>query len=391
MSATRSKRWRAPTRSSSREHRQRHEFRGLGSSVMAGLVPAIHVCAGVVKHKAWMPGTRPGMTTEKHRMINTAIVGLGWWGKNLVKAARDFAAPLDFTRAVSLEPDTVRDFAAEHRLALGTSYEEVLADRAIQAVVLATPHTKHRAQVEAAAKAGKHIYCEKPFALSKADAQSMLDAVKRAGVIIAVGHHFRLMPSMRVLAELKELGAFGTIMHAEGNYSHDWLASYPADSWRMQSEESRAGGMTGMGIHVLDCFRDMVGPMRRVSALSRARAMKLSTGDTTAALIEFESGATGVLGTTMKTPFRWRIAIFGEHCWAESVSETRLIVRRAGKEPETIDCPPDNHLGRNLDYFAKAVMGEGAFPISPDGILQTASALEAVFKSADANGAWMEV
>jgi len=325
-------------------------------------------------------------------MINTAIVGLGWWGQTLVKAARDFGAPLNFTRAVSLEPDTVRDFAADHKLTLGTSLDEVLADRAVQAVVLATPHSKHRAQVEAAAAAGKHIYCEKPFALSKADAQAMLAAVKRAGVLIGVGHHFRLMPSMRVLAELKEKGAFGTIMHVEGNYSHDWLASYPADSWRMAAEESRAGGMTGMGIHVLDCFRDMVGPMKRISALSTTRVLKVPAGDTTAALIEFENGATGTLGTTIKTPFRWRIAIFGENCWAESVSEARVIVRYAGKDdPEVIERPHDNHLGRNLDYFAKAVMGQGAFPIPPEGILQTAAALEAVFKSADANGAWMDV
>jgi len=323
-------------------------------------------------------------------MINTAIVGLGWWGKNLVKAAREFGAPLRFTRGVSLEPDSVRDFAAEHGIAL-SSLDEVLADRDIKAIILATPHSKHRAQVEAAAKAGKQIYCEKPFALSKADAIAMLDAVKRAGVLIAVGHHFRLMPSMRALAELKAQGAFGTIMQVEGNYSHDWLADYPADSWRMQAEESRAGGMTGMGIHVLDCFRDLAGPMKRISALSKARALKLPTGDTTAALIEFASGATGVLGTTIKTPFRWRIAVFGETCWAESVSETKLIVRHAGKEPEVFDYPADNHLGRNLDYFAKAAMGQGTFPISPAGILQTAAALEAVFKSVDANGAWMEI
>jgi len=324
-------------------------------------------------------------------MINTAIVGLGWWGKNLVKAARDFGAPLNFTRAVSLEPDTVRDFAAEHRLALGTSLEEVLADRAIQAVVLATPHSKHRAQVEAAARAGKHIYCEKPFALAKADAAAMLEAVKRAGVVIAVGHHFRLMPSMRVLAELKASGALGTIMHAEGNYSHDWLADYPVDGWRMAAAESRAGGMTGMGIHVLDSFRDLVGPMKRVAALSKARVLQVPAGDTTAALVEFENGATGTLATTLKTPFVWRIALYGENCWAESVSETRAIVRHAGKEPEVIDKPADNHLGRNLDYFAKAALGQGAFPISPDGILQTAAALEAVFKSADAGGAWQIV
>jgi len=324
-------------------------------------------------------------------MLNTAIVGLGWWGKTLVKAARDFGAPLRFVRGVTLEPDTVGEFAAEHQITIGTSFDEVVADKSIQAVVLATPHTKHPAQVKALAAAGKHIYCEKPFALAKAEAVAMLDAVKRAGVVIGVGHHFRLMPSMRVLAELKEAGAFGTIMHAEGNYSHDWLANYPADSWRLRKEESRAGGMTGMGIHVLDCFRDLVGTMKRISALSKARALKLETGDTTSALIEFENGATGTLATTMKTPFVWRIAIFGENCWAESVSETRAIVRRAGKDPEVVDRPADNHLGRNLNYFAKALLGQGTFPIPPAGILQTASALEAVFKSVDANGAWMEV
>ncbi len=324
-------------------------------------------------------------------MLNTAIVGLGWWGRTLVQAARDYGAPLNFTRGVTLEPETVKDFVAEHAIAL-SSFEEVLADPAIQAVVLATPHSKHRAQVEAAAKAGKQIYCEKPFALSKADAVAMLDAVKRAGVTIAVGHHFRLMPSMRALAALKENGAFGTIMHVEGNYSHDWLASYPANSWRMAREESRAGGMTGMGIHVLDCFRDLVGPLKRVAALSKTRALNFAAGDTTAALIEFDSGATGVLGTTIKTPFRWRIAVFGENCWAESAGETRVILRRAGKpDPEIIDYPHDNHLGRNLDYFAKAAMGQGTFPISPEGILQTAAALEAVFKSVDTNGAWMAV
>lgn len=324
-------------------------------------------------------------------MISTAIVGLGWWGQTLVKAARDFGAPLNITRAVTLEPETVGDFAKAYGLRIGTSVEEVLADPDIKAVILATPHTRHRAQVDAAAAAGKHIYCEKPFALSKADAQAALAACEQAGIIIAVGHHFRLMPSIRVLAELAASGALGTIMHAEGNYSHDWLASYPADSWRLRTEEARAGGMTGMGIHVLDCFRDLVGPMKRVAALSTSRALKLETGDTTAALIEFENGATGAMATIMKTPFVWRIALFGENCWAESVSETRAIVRRAGQEPEVIERPVENHLGRNLDYFAKAVLGQGAFPIPPAGILQTAAALDAVFRSVAAKGAWMEV
>jgi len=153
----------------------------------------------------------------------------------------------------------------------------VLADPAIDAVLLATPHTSHRRMVEAAAAAGKHIYCEKPFALTKADAEAALAACERAGVTIAVGHHFRLMPSMQALREWIAAGAFGKIMHAEGNYSHDWLANAPAEGWRSAPEETRAGGMTGMGIHVIDCFREFIGPMTRVAALSKRRALPLAT------------------------------------------------------------------------------------------------------------------
>ncbi len=323
-------------------------------------------------------------------MLNAAVIGLGWWGQRLVESVKG-SRLIRFTRGVTLEPELVCEFAAEHRLAIGTSFDEVLVDPAIQAVVLATPHTRHRAQVEAAAAAGKHVYCEKPFALSRADAQAMLDACARARVTIAVGHHFRLMPSMKALRHEVASGALGTIMHVEGNYSHDWLKDLPVDSWRAAPAESRAGGMTGMGIHVLDCFRDLVGPMRRISALTTRRALPLPTGDTTAALIEFAGGATGTLATTLKTPFAWRLAVYGENAWAESVSETRLVVCRAGGAPEVTDFPPANHLGENVEAFAAAARGGDEFPIDPAGILQTVAALDAVFRSVEADGAWQMV
>jgi predicted dehydrogenase len=148
----------------------------------------------------------------------------------------------------------------------------------IQAVVLATPHSKHRAQVEAAAAAGKHIYCEKPFALSKADAQAALDAVRRAGVTIAVGHHFRLMPSMRVLAELRRPAPWD--YHACGRQLQPRLAGgLSGDSWRL-ARKSR-GRHDRNGVHVLDCFAILLARWR-ISALS-TRALKLATGGTTSA------------------------------------------------------------------------------------------------------------
>lgn len=292
---------------------------------------------------------------------------------------------------VTLEPELVRDFAEERKLAVGMSYDDVLADPSIQAVVLATPHTRHRAMVEAAAAAKKHVQCEKPFALSKADAQAALAACRRAGVAVGVGQNFRFLPSIKAFRALIDSGALGTIMHAEGNYSHDWLAGQGTEHWRTAKEESRAGGMTGMGIHVLDCFSYLIGPMKRVSALATKRALDLSTGDTTAALIEFTNGATGTLATTLKTPFIWRLAIFGENAWAESTTETRLVVHRPKGEPEVRDFPAVNHVGINLDSFAAAALGRGTFHIDDAGIVHTVAALEAVFRSAESNGAWCAI
>jgi predicted dehydrogenase len=324
-------------------------------------------------------------------MLNAAIVGLGWWGKELVRAVQGRSALIRFSRGVTLEPEAAKDFAAEMKLRLDTVYEAVLDDPAIDAVVLATPHTRHRVQVEAAAARGKHVFCEKPFALSRADAAVAIAACRRAKVALGVGHNRRLWPSIVAMREIMSAPGFGTIMHAEGNYSHDWLADQPAGHWRSAAEETRAGGMTGMGIHLLDAFGFLIGPLQRISALSTRRALPLPAGDTTTALVGFRNGATGTIATTLKTSFIWRLAVYGANEWVESAGETRIVVSRAGKEPQARDLPQTNHVGANLESFARAALGQGQFHIPDDAILHTVAALEAVFKSADQDGAWQTV
>src|ERR1700754_1444201 len=312
-------------------------------------------------------------------MLNAAMIGLGWWGKELVRAAR--TSPLmRFTRGVTLEPDTVRDFASEMNLEIGTSYEDVLADKAIDAVVLATPHTRHRAQVEAAAAAGKPVFCEKPFALTVEDANAAIAACRKAGVALGVGHNRRLWPSVVKMKELMSSPAFGTVMFAEGNYSHDILANTPLDNWRSAPQETKAGGMIGMGIHLLDGFSFLVGPMTRVSALSTKRALPFESGDTTQAMLQFANGATGTIATSLKTPgFVWRLAVYGSDMWAESLSETKVVICAKDGKPQTIEMPATNHIGQNLDSFAAAALRRGKFQIDDAGIVHTVAALEAVF------------
>jgi predicted dehydrogenase len=324
-------------------------------------------------------------------MLNAAVIGLGWWGKELVRSVQSTSEFIRFSRAVTLEPSSAQEFAAKAGLALGKSFEEVLADPKIDAVVLATPHTQHRRQVEAAAAAGKHVFCEKPFALSLADARAALAACRAAGVALGIGHNRRLWPSIRRMRELADEGRFGTIMHAEGHFSHDRLANQPANDWRSAPEETKAGAVTGMGIHLIDCFSFLVGPMQRIAALSTRRTLPLASGDTTSALFEFKNGATGTLATTLKTPYLWRLAIYGSDLWAESLNETTIATRRPGRGMETIELDKTNHIGLNLESFARAALGQGAYQIDDEGILHTVATLDALFRSTAANGAWQEI
>jgi predicted dehydrogenase len=235
------------------------------------------------------------------------------------------------------------------------------------------------------------VFCEKPFALNKDDAEAALAACRRAGVALGVGQNRRLWPSIVKLKDVISSGRFGTIMHAEGNYSHDLLAYQPADNWRSAPQETKAGGMTGMGIHLLDAFSFLVGSLQGVSAMSTRRTLPLPSGDTTAALVSFRDGATGTIATTLKTPYVWRLAVYGSEMWAESLSETRVVLCGLGQEPETIDLPATNHIGMNLESFARAALKQGAFHIDEAGILHTVAALEAIFRSAAAGAAWQTI
>jgi predicted dehydrogenase len=325
-------------------------------------------------------------------MLNAAIIGLGWWGRELVRSIQGCSDLVRVARGVTLEPELAKDFAAKMNFALGTSYQDVLDDPAIDAVILATPHTRHREQVEAAAARGKHVFCEKPFALSLEDARAAVASCRRAKVGLGVGQNRRMWPSIVAIKDLIAAGRLGTVMFAEGNYSHDLLANTPLDNWRSAPEETRAGGMTGMGIHLLDAFSFLVGPMERVSALSTRRALPFAAGDTTLALLGFRNGATGAISTTLKTPgFVWRLAIYGSDMWVESLGETKVVTCEAKGEPVTSEAPATNHIGMNIESFARAALGEAKFHIDDEGILHTVAALEAVFRSAETNGTWQQI
>jgi predicted dehydrogenase len=316
------------------------------------------------------------------RMINAAIVGLGWWGKNLVNAVQGKSERLRFIRGVSKEPDTVRDFAVAHGFELSTELVDVLSDPRVRAVVLATPHSLHVDQVMAVAGAGKAVFCEKPLSLTKAGAERAIAACEAARVVLGLGANKRQWPSMRELRRVVASGVLGEILHVEGHYSNENSgAGGLFSSWRESPAESPGGGMTGSGLHILDALLSVAGPVRRVEARLVSRKAAPDPHDTVSALLEFKSRTTGLFGTVRASPFYWRVHVFGRQGSAEALGETDLVVRRSGAKPETSSFPPVDSLRANLDAFADAVAGGTPFPIPPAQMLDTVAAFEAVIAS----------
>jgi predicted dehydrogenase len=312
-------------------------------------------------------------------MISAAIVGLGRWGRNIVEAASGHGT-LKIVRAVEPDIEGARDFCSRHHLDLSPALDTVLADPAIQAVLLATPHSLHPAQVIACAHAGKQVFCEKPLALHRADAARMFDACREAGVLLAVGHNRRFWPSLRALRGIVASGELGTMLHIEGHNSNENSQSITA-GWRLSEAESPGGGLTGAGLHVLDAFVSMLGPVRQISAQLHSRAPGPPPLDTAMLMMDFVNGVTGTLSTIRATPFFWRVHVFGTRGSAEVLDETTLIRRASGSKPVQHILPTTDVLRAELDAFADAVEGSHPYPVPEADVLATLAAFEAALAS----------
>jgi predicted dehydrogenase len=313
-------------------------------------------------------------------MIDAAVIGLGRWGKNIVESTQGKSKRLRFIRGVSMEPDGVRDFAAAKGFELSSDFDAAIADPRVQAVFLATPHSLHVEQISKVAAAGKPVWSEKPLALTRAEAAVAVAATAKAGVPFALGNNKRCFSSMRELKRVVADGIIGDVMHIEGNFTNEH-STRVLGGWRDDPRESPGGGMTGAGLHLIDAFVNLVGPIATVDAKVFAPKAPPDPRDAAAALVQFESGATGTLATVRAAPAYWRIMVFGTKGWAEARDETLLTTALVGQPPETKVYPAVDSLGVLLEAFAETIETGKPFPVTADDMLDVAGAFEAIIRS----------
>jgi predicted dehydrogenase len=250
-------------------------------------------------------------------MINAAIVGLGRWGQNLVESVQGKSDKIRFVAGATRTVGKAKAYAAQQGFPLYDDYAKVLADPAIDAVVLATPHTQHARQVVAAAEAGKHVFAEKPFALTLKAARAAVRACAEHNVTLAVGFNWRFQPALQEVRRMLEDGRLGKLLHIEGNFCGPSAYRFGRGHWRQSRDEGPAGGMTGRGVHVVDAMLYLAGQVDAVHAQSYRLAQDFGLDDTTSMLFRFKSGATGYLGTVIATAETWRMQVFGSKGWVE--------------------------------------------------------------------------
>jgi len=312
--------------------------------------------------------------------LGVAVVGLGWWGRIIVGLLGDN----DKLQVVRMVDPFVKEDG------VSADYDEALHDPEVQAVILCTPHSQHCDQIIRAANAQKHVFCEKPLALSRKDVLRAVEACNKNGVRLAVGHEKRFEPPIQEVFRLAKSGDLGTLLQIEANFSQDKLLSLVPGNWRISGTEAPAGPMTATGIHLLDLSVGLLGPAERVFASVRQLGSHLTNGDTLGVLVNFESGANSLISAILATPFDGRFAVYGSKGWAEVRDKAHpeapegwtLTKALRGAAVEKMDYPPARAVLANLEAFADAAAVRAPYPVPQEQMIANVSALEAVFRSA---------
>lgn len=317
-------------------------------------------------------------------MLDTAIVGLGRYADRLLEPTQGKSDRIRFVAGATRPSSDGSAFAARHGITLASDYQTLLAHPDVKAVVLATPHSLHADQVQQAARAGKHVFVEKPFTLTRADAEATCAVCREQGVTLAVGFNTRFYPAVAELHRLVTAGELGKVLHVEGQISGPPgnARAQQKGHWRSTRAEQPAGGMTGKGIHLVDLMLWMCGAIESVYARSEQRVLPIDMDDVTSMLFRFRSGASGYLSTLLATAPYWRLQVLGSAGWAEVREQNVLTVQRTGEPPQVRTYDDVDTRRAELDAFADAVAGVSPYPVTAEQAIAGSAVLEAIDQSA---------
>ena len=291
--------------------------------------------------------------------VKVGIVGIGWWSDVLAKVIVG-SDTLDLRACYTRSAEKAADFAARFECEAVESYDAMLALDDLDGVILTTPNSAHRAGAEAAARAGKHVFVEKPISNTLDDAHAMIAACEAAGVVLAVGHSYRRHGALRHLRRLIDGGALGRVSLAEGVFSNDNGLKLKPGLWRSNPAEIPGGCLMQIGIHQIDNLLYLLGPVSDVSAYFNRLETEPDVEDVTAVLMRFATGAIGYVAADYISPRRFTLTLHGTKANAFfDMDNDGLRLQHSGQtRPVPVEYTPSDHLVSELEDFAAAIRND---------------------------------
>lgn len=324
-----------------------------------------------------------GLDNRNGRRARLGLIGLGWWGGEIVKAAQR----TDSARVVACQSrsaDSTQRFASQHALTSHSTVEDILSDVEVDGVVIATPHSTHADIAVAAAKAGKAVLVEKPMALGVGDARRMIEAAGSNGVALQIGHNRRRQAANRAIKKLLDDGDLGRLLHVEAAFTMPTARHWPAGSWKTNPQEVPLGAMTLMGIHMIDTLNYLLdGQPESVFAISRNSLGRHQIDDTTALLLDYADGPVAYLATSAELARRVTLTIAGSQGTAYSMDDGAELYLQSLEDPSPMrqELPESDPLADQLEEFGRAALGL----VRPEVDGQAGLAVVAVLKAAIAS------
>jgi predicted dehydrogenase len=316
-------------------------------------------------------------------MIRAASVGLGWWGKTLANSIQD-SNKINVVMATTRTLNNIEDYCKEINAEIASSYDEIVNSDKVDAVILATPHSKHLEQIVQAVNNGKHVFVEKPITLTAADAKIAYDEAKKNNKVLAVGFNRRFHPNFIKIVEMIKNNELGKVLHIEGTINAPGLWMYAPESWRSSAAETPAGGMTGMGIHIID---QMIASNGNISSAYAQPAKVIKMGDLdeiTSVLFKFENGSTGYLGTSIASSIFYNFRVIAENGTIEIIERDLSVMKYTPREGDITTTTESANMCKNeLEAFADAINGVAPYPVTADEGIHGAAVFEAVINSAE--------
>src|SRR5215470_17494378 len=284
----------------------------------------------------------PAMAVEPLRV---ASLGMGWWSDVLADAINR-SGKLTITACYSGSEEKRAAFAAKYGCRAVPSYEAILADKDIEAVINTTPNGVHLETTRAAAAAGKHVFLDKPIANTIADGRRITEVCRKAGVVLALGYQRRRENHFRWVKREIDAGAFGKLVNAEANISRDRLGKIDLNSWRYTAEGMPGGVMLQIGIHYTDVLTYLMGPVKAVTGQSAQLVLPGDNPDVASLILEHENGALSMLNASYASAAEYYLMnIYGKEATAfyDMHNGLRKLKRGDGK-PTAVSCDKNDAI-----------------------------------------------